>query len=76
MRQAGKDDTQEAAAIGKLFEHLAGRDKTWRTMTLMDIDDLLIQCAHRYARPTVADIASSIRCFSRFLLATGRSRSS
>lgn len=58
--------------IGKLFEHLARFGKTWRTMTLMDIDELLIECSHRYARSTVADIASSIRSFTRFLLATGR----
>jgi len=41
-------------------------------MTLKDIDELLIECSHRYARSTVADIASSIRSFTRFLLATGR----
>jgi integrase/recombinase XerD len=58
--------------IGKLLEHLARRGKTWRTMTLTDIDDLLIECARCYARSTVADIASSIRSFTRFLLATGR----
>jgi site-specific recombinase XerD len=58
--------------IGKLFEHLTRYGKTWRTMTLMDIDELLIECSHRYARSTVADIAGSIRSFTRFLLATGR----
>ena len=58
--------------IGKLSEHLARRGKTWRTMTLTDIDEFLIACAHRYARSTVADIAGSIRSFARFLLATGR----
>ena len=29
-------------------------------------------CTQRFARSTVADIAGSIRCFARFLLATGR----
>jgi hypothetical protein len=48
------------------------RDKTWRTMMLIGIDDLLIECAHRYARSTVADIAGSIRAFTQFLPATGR----
>lgn len=58
--------------IGRLLEHLAEQGKTWRTMTLPDIDSFLVGCAQRYARPTVATIASSVRSFSRFLLATGR----
>jgi integrase/recombinase XerD len=58
--------------IEKLSEHLTRRGKTWRTMTLTDIDEFLIACSRRYARPTVADNASSIRSFARFLLATGR----
>jgi site-specific recombinase XerD len=58
--------------IGKLFDHLAKHDKTWRTMALTDIDDFLVSCAQQYARSTVADIASSIRCFTRFLFANGR----
>jgi hypothetical protein len=32
----------------------------------------LTGCAARYARSTVADIAGSVRCCARFLLATGR----
>lgn len=40
-------------------------------MALTDIDAFLIGCAGRYARSTVADIAGSVRCFARFLLATG-----
>src|SRR5271166_3272374 len=58
--------------IGKLLEHLAGPGKTWRTMALTDIDDFLVGSAQRYARSTVANIASSVRSFTRFLLATGR----
>jgi site-specific recombinase XerD len=58
--------------VGKLLEHLAGHGKTWCTMVLTDIDDFLIECAHRFARSTVADLAGSVRSFSRFLLATGR----
>ena len=58
--------------IGKLFDHLAGDGKTWSTMALTDIDDFLIACAQRYARSTVADIAGSVRSFTRFLLVTGR----
>ena len=58
--------------VGKLSDHLAGSGKAWNTMALTDIDAFLIRCADRYARSTVADIAGSVRCFSRFLLATGR----
>jgi integrase/recombinase XerD len=57
--------------IGRFLEHLARHGKTWRAMRLTDIDEFLIACAQRYARSTVADIASSIRSFARFLLATG-----
>jgi integrase/recombinase XerD len=58
--------------IEKLLDYLARRGKTWRTMTLTDIDEFLIACSRRYARPTVAGTAGSIRSFARFLLATGR----
>jgi len=58
--------------VGRLLEHLAGQGKTWATMALTDIDNFLVGCAQRYARPTVAAIAGSVRSFSRFLLATGR----
>jgi hypothetical protein len=57
--------------VEKLLAHLAKRGTTWRTMTLTDIDEFLIACAARYARSTVAGIASSIRSFARFLLAGG-----
>ena len=58
--------------VGRLLEHLADRDKTWSTMALADIDDFLVDLAQRFARATVADIAGSVRSFSRFLLATER----
>lgn len=63
---------KKLAHVGKLSEHLAASGKTWATMALTDIDVLLIECAERYARSTVADVAGSIRCFTRFLFATGR----
>jgi integrase len=58
--------------VGKLSEHLAASGKTWCTMALTDIDAFVIGCAERYAPSTVADIAGSVRCLARFLLATGR----
>ena len=58
--------------VGRLLEHLVDRDKTWSTMALADIDDFLVDLAQRFARATVADIAGSVRSFSRFLLATER----
>jgi integrase len=58
--------------IGKLLKDLAAAGKTWRSMQLADIDAFLIGCSQRYARSTTADIASSVRSFTRFLLATGR----
>lgn len=58
--------------IGKLLAHLGQQGKTWRTMTLHDIDAFLVEFSRHYARSTTADIASSVRSFARFLLATGR----
>ena len=58
--------------VGKLIEHLAHRGKSWRRMSLTDLDAFLIDCTHRYARSTTAGIASTVRCFTRFLLASGR----
>ena len=60
--------------VGKLFEHLAASGKTWRRLSLPEIDAFLIECAGRYARSTTADIAGTVRSFTRFLLATGRIR--
>ena len=74
-RHRGNPETtvhKKLAHIGKFSEHLAASDKAWATLTLTDIDAFLIGCTERYARSTVADIAGSIRCFARFLLATGR----
>ncbi|MCY1268195.1 Tyrosine recombinase XerD [compost metagenome] len=60
--------------MGYFLEHLRKCGQTWRSMTLVDIDTFLVDCSHRYARTTTADIAGSIRSFARFLIATGRSR--
>ena len=43
-------------------------------MRLPDIDEFLIQCAYGYSRATTADVASTVRSFCRFLLASGRLR--
>jgi integrase/recombinase XerD len=58
--------------IGKLLEHLSATGKSWRQIRLPDIDAFLIQCAHGYSRATTADVASTVRSFVRFLLASGR----
>ncbi|WP_198139641.1 site-specific integrase [Ralstonia sp. A12] len=60
--------------VGKLFEHLRRSRKSWRHLSLPDIDAFLIECASHYARSTTADIASTVRSFARFLLASGRIR--
>jgi integrase/recombinase XerD len=60
--------------VGKLFGYLIRSGKSWRQISLPDIDAFLIECAHRYARATTADIASTVRSFARFLLASGRIR--
>lgn len=63
---------KKLAHVGKLIAHLAASGKSWRQMRLLDIDTFLIQCAHTYSRATTADIASTVRSFARFLLASRR----
>lgn len=60
--------------VDKLRKYLSRCGKSWRQMSLPDIDAFLIECAARYARSTTADIASTVRSFARFLLASGRIR--
>lgn len=60
--------------VGMLLDHLGRCGKSWRQLSLPDIDAFLIACARRYARSTTAGIASTVRCFARFLLASGRIR--
>jgi site-specific recombinase XerD len=74
-RQRGNPDVtvhKKLDHVEKVLGHLARHGKTWRTLTLADIDEFLVQCSRRYARSTTADIAGSVRSFARFLLATGR----
>lgn len=63
---------KKLAHVGMLLEHLAKSGKTWRHLALPDVDEFLVGCAQRFARTTTADVACSVRCFCRFLLATGR----
>lgn len=65
---------KKIAHVRKLLKHLGAAGKTWRSLSLPDIDAFLIDCARRSARATTADIAGSVRSFARFLLASGRIR--
>lgn len=65
---------KKIAHVRKLLKHLGAAGKTWRSLSLPDIDAFLIDCARRFARATTADIACSVRSFARFLLASGRIR--
>jgi integrase/recombinase XerD len=60
--------------VGKLFDFLGRSGKCRRQLSLPDIDAFLIEYANHYARSTTADIASTVRCFARFLLVSGRIR--
>ncbi len=74
-RHGGKPEAtvhKRVAHTEALLAHLARQGKTWRTMTLSDIDAFLVAYAARYARSTTADMIGTIRSFARFLLVTGR----
>jgi integrase/recombinase XerD len=60
--------------VGKLLEHLHCSGKSWRQLSLPEIDAFLLGCARCYAPSTTAGIASSVRSFARFLLVSGRIR--
>lgn len=60
--------------VGKLLEHLRRSGKSWQHLSLPNIDAFLVECANHYARSTTADIASTVRSFAQFLLASGRIR--
>ena len=75
VRQRGNPEVtvrKKLDHVGKLLDHLVRNGKTWRSMTLPDIDTFLVDFSSRYARATTADMASSVRSFARYLLATGR----
>ena len=59
--------------LGKLHDHLVQAGKDWHSMQLLDVDAFLIDLAARYARTVVSDVASAVRCFSRFLHWSGHS---
>jgi len=64
--------TKKCKYVQKFLRYLKEHDKTWRRVHLSDIDEFLVQCARMFAHATVADLASVLRCFCRFLFLTKR----
>lgn len=63
---------KKLAQITAFLAFLRSRQRNMAELDLADIDAFIVACRHHYARTTVADIASSLRGFLRFLHATGR----
>jgi len=63
---------KKLAHITAFLAFLRGRQRSMAELDLADIDAFIVACRHHYARTTVADIASSLRSFLRFLHTTGR----
>lgn len=68
-----------AVTLNKKMCHIDGfmvflrtRKRSPQRVCLFDIDAYITMCSKHYARATLADICCSIRCFLRFLHATGR----
>lgn len=59
---------------GDFLRSLRARDRSVAAMRVKDIDDFVDRLLARLARRTVAGLCSSLRCFLRFLRATGRIR--
>jgi integrase len=60
------------AHLAVFLAFLHGRRRSMAELNLADIDAFIVACRHHYARTTVADMASSLRGFLRFLHITGR----
>ena len=63
---------KKMAHIAVFLAFLRGRRRNMAELSLADIDAFIVACRHHYARTTVADMASSLRGFLRFLHITGR----
>ncbi len=63
---------KKMAHISVFLAFLRSRQRNMAELDLADVDAFIVTCRHHYARTTVADIASSLRGFLRFLHATGR----
>jgi integrase/recombinase XerD len=63
---------KKLAHITVFLAFLRSRQRNMVEVDLADVDAFIVTCRHHYARTTVADIASSLRGFLRFLHATGR----
>ena len=60
------------AELDRFVVALRAKHITWSQLRGCDIDRFLLRCKNRFAPGTVAQIASDIRGFLRFLFATGR----
>ena len=63
---------KKMAHLAVFLAFLHGRRRSMAELNLADIDAFIVACRHHYARTTVADMASSLRGFLRFLHITGR----
>jgi integrase len=63
---------KKLAHIRAFLAFLSDRQRDIEAVALADIDAFIIACRKHYARTTVADMASSLRGFLRFLHGTGR----
>jgi site-specific recombinase XerD len=63
---------KRAKHLQQFLAFLHTRRRCLHRTRLTDIDAFLIKCRERYARPTAADIACSLRAFMRFMRASGR----
>jgi len=59
--------------LSKFGDYLVRSGKEWHSIQLTDVDAFLVDCATQYSRSFVSDIACTMRCFSRFLLWSGKS---
>ncbi len=63
---------KKLAHITAFLAFLRGRHRRMSELELADIDAFIVACRQHHARTTVADMASSLRGFLRFLHVTGR----
>jgi integrase/recombinase XerD len=59
-------------AADRFITYLRGRHRRVRDLRAADLDAYVVTCANRYGPATIASICSTLRSFTRFLMADGR----
>ncbi|BAB54700.1 tyrosine-type recombinase/integrase [Mesorhizobium japonicum] len=63
---------KQLSHLSKFYNYLVRAGKEWYSIQLTDVDAFLVGCSTQYSRSYVSNIASTVRCFYRFLHWSGK----